>query len=61
MKWEQKIISAKELREYLEDEGGSNSLEETVAAFIDQQRETWPLLREGIEAFARIETKRVSR
>jgi (2Fe-2S) ferredoxin len=59
MNWEQKLINAKELREYLEDEGESNSLEETVAALIDQQRETWPLLRAGIEAFARIEIKRV--
>lgn len=59
MKWEKKLISARELREYIEGDDGSDSLEETVAALIDQQRETWPLLRQGIEAFDRIETKRV--
>jgi hypothetical protein len=59
MKWDEKLIGAKELRDYLDDESGSASLEEIIAALIDQQSETWPLLREGLEAFAQIETKRV--
>ena len=59
MTWEKKLIGARELRRYLDDEDESYSLEEMVAALIDQQRETWPRLREGIEAFDQIETKRV--
>jgi len=58
MGWDEKLIGAEELHDHLE-EGGGSSLEEIVAALIDQQSETWPLLREGIGAFAQIETKRV--
>ena len=58
MNWDQKIISERELRGYQEDES-DQSLEARVAALLDQQRETWPLLREGCESFAQIETKRV--
>jgi hypothetical protein len=58
MTWEQKLISQQELRAYQEDEA-DQSLEAQVAALIDQQYETWPLLREGCEAFAQIESKRV--
>jgi uncharacterized protein DUF4922 len=59
MSWDERIISQRELRAYQDEETGQ-SLESRVAALIDQQRETWPLLREGCEAFAQIETKRVS-
>ncbi len=58
MSWEHKIISERELRAYREDES-DQSLEANVAALIDQQVDNWPLLRQGFEAFARIETKRV--
>jgi hypothetical protein len=58
MSWDEKIISLRELRAY-QDEETDQSLESRVASLIDQQRETWPLLREGCEAFAQIETKRV--
>lgn len=58
MTWEQKFISQQELRAYQEDEA-DQSLEARIAALIDQQYETWPLLREGCEAFAQIESKRV--
>jgi hypothetical protein len=46
------------LRAYQEDET-DQSLDARVAALIDQQIETWPQLRDGCEAFARIESKRV--
>ena len=58
MTWNHKLISQRELRAYQEDES-DQSLEARVAALIDQQCETWPLLREGCEAFAQIQTKRV--
>jgi (2Fe-2S) ferredoxin len=59
MNWDEKLIGSEELRDYLDDEGGSYSLEEIIAAVIDQQSESWPLLSEGLDAFARIETKGV--
>jgi ATP adenylyltransferase/5',5'''-P-1,P-4-tetraphosphate phosphorylase II len=58
MNWDEKLISDRELHGDQEDDS-DQSLEARVAALIDQQSETWPLLREGIEAFAKIETKRV--
>ena len=58
MNWDERIISERELRAYEEDEG-DQSLEARVAALIDQQCDAWPLLRDGRDAFARIETKRV--
>ena len=58
MNWDQMIISERELRAYQEDET-DQSLDARVAALIDQQIETWSLLRDGCEAFAQIEIKRV--
>ena len=58
MSWDERIISERELRAYQEDET-DQSLEARVAALIDHQFETWPLLRAGCEAFAQIETRRV--
>ena len=58
MNWDEKIISERELRACQDDEV-DQTLEGRVAALIDQQYDTWPLLREGREAFAEIETKRV--
>jgi Domain of unknown function (DUF4922) len=58
MNWDEKIITERELQAYQEDET-DQSLEARVAALIDQQREAWTLLRQGCEAFAEIETKRV--
>jgi len=57
MNWSEKIISDSELQAYQEDET-DQSLEARVAALIDQQVSTWPLLRVGCEAFAQIETRR---
>ncbi|HJZ66878.1 MAG TPA: DUF4922 domain-containing protein, partial [Blastocatellia bacterium] len=57
MTWKHKIISPQELRAYQNDAGAS--LEARIAALIDQQRGTWPLLREGYDAFAQVETKRI--
>jgi len=59
MNWDKKLISERELRAYEEDDS-DQTLEARVAALIDEQTETWPLLREGLEAFAQIETRRVT-
>jgi Domain of unknown function (DUF4922) len=59
MNWDEKLISDRELRAYQDDEI-DQSLESRVAALIDQQSDTWPLLRDGRLAFAQMETKRVS-
>lgn len=58
MKWDDKIISGRELREYQEDET-DQSLEARVAALIDQQCDTWAQLAEASAAFSEIVTKRV--
>lgn len=58
MSWDEKIISERELGARLDDETDL-SLETRVAALIDQQCATWPLLRQGYDEFKRIETKRV--
>lgn len=58
MNWDDRIIDDAELRPY-KDEDADDSLEAVLAALIDQQSATWPLLARGYEAFAQIETKRV--
>jgi Domain of unknown function (DUF4922) len=56
--WERKIVTDRELEAYRGDEDDP-TLEARVAALIDQQYDAWPLLRAGVDAFAKIETKRV--
>jgi len=58
MNWDRVIATDRELQPYRDDDDDS-TLEARVAALIDQQYETWPLWRAGIDAFAKIETKRV--
>ncbi|HKS42631.1 MAG TPA: DUF4922 domain-containing protein [Blastocatellia bacterium] len=58
MNWNERIISAEELSRYLNGFDG-HGLVARVAAMIEQQRVTWPLLREGYDALAQIETKRI--
>jgi hypothetical protein len=56
--WDERIISEEELNRYLKG-GGRSGLPARVAALIEQQRATWPLLREGYDALALAETRRV--
>lgn len=58
MNWDTKLISKRELRAY-QSEDADNDLDASVAALIDQQIATWPLLKQGYEAYTQIETKRV--
>src|SRR5262245_40913123 len=58
MNWEERTIRDDELADYL-DEDGDRSLVARVAALIDQQRDAWPALRDGYEAFKQIETRHV--
>ena len=58
MNWDERIISQEEMSRYLNGSDG-RSLVARVSALIEQQRETWPLLREGYDGLARIETKRI--
>ncbi|MGA9773850.1 MAG: DUF4922 domain-containing protein [Blastocatellia bacterium] len=58
MNWDERIISGEELSRYLNGSDSSN-LSARVSAMIEQQRATWPLLREGYTALAQIETKRL--
>lgn len=58
MNWDEMIVSERDLRAYQADET-DQSLDARVAALIDQQCDTWPLLRDGCDAFAQIESKRV--
>jgi hypothetical protein len=56
--WEERIISEEELKPFL-NRGSARGLRARVGALIEQQRQTWPLLREGYQALAEVEMKRV--
>jgi hypothetical protein len=56
--WDGRIISEDELSRYLKGRSGPG-LAARVDALIEQQRQMWPLFREGYEALAQAETKRV--
>jgi hypothetical protein len=56
--WDERIISEEELSRYLKAQSRPG-LAARVGALIEQQRATWPLFREGYEALAQAETKRV--
>ena len=58
MNWDRKLVTDLELGASQEDEDDL-TLEARVAALIDQQYDAWPLLRAGVDAFSKIETKRV--
>jgi len=58
MNWDRVIATNLELEGYRVDDDDW-TLESRVAALIDQQYDTWPLFRAGIDAFAKIETRRV--
>lgn len=59
MSWNGKIISERELPgAQASGQPADQSLEARVAALIDQQCATWPLLHEGYEQFRRIDTRR---
>ncbi|MFY9555370.1 MAG: DUF4922 domain-containing protein [Blastocatellia bacterium] len=58
MNWEEKIIDFRDLQDDPGEEMDQD-LEAQAAFLIDQQSETWPLLADGYQAFARVETKRV--
>jgi hypothetical protein len=57
--WDERILSEEELSRYLSGSDGRN-LAARVSAMIEQQRMTWPLLREGYDGLAQIEMKRIT-
>lgn len=57
MDWTKRIISKESLLPYRTED--LDGLAGDVAALIEQQKNTWPLLRNGYDAYLRIETKRV--
>lgn len=59
MSWDERIISGEELAPYLNG-SGVRGLVAQVCAMIEQQYATWPLLREGYDALAHIETKLIA-
>lgn len=59
MNWDERIISREELSRYLNGAVRRNLVAQ-VSAMIEQQYATWPLLREGYDALAHIETKRIT-
>lgn len=58
MNWDERIISEEELSHHMKDQS-RRDLAARVEALIEQQRQAWPLLREGYEALALSETRRV--
>jgi hypothetical protein len=57
MTWIEKLIGPAELTSY--GASANSTLAARVAALLAHQRDHWPLLREGYEAFHRMETKRL--
>lgn len=58
MIWEERIITAQELKPYLAAQNGGSVIEH-VNALIEHQKKNWPMLAEGYAAFEAMETKRV--
>jgi hypothetical protein len=56
--WNDRIISDEQLNGFLGDQSSGNLLAR-VDALIEQQRLTWPMLKEGYDALLEIEHKRV--
>jgi hypothetical protein len=57
MSWEQRLIEAEELSR--RGAAVDSDLPTKIGALIQHQREHWPSLRDGYEAFERIETRRL--
>ena len=58
MRWEERIITARELTPYLTEQDDGRLTRE-VNALIEHQKQTWPMLAEGYAAFEAMETKRI--
>jgi hypothetical protein len=58
MEWNDRLVREYELVPHLSNEF-DHSLAARARALIEHQRAHWPLLREGYDAFARVETKRI--
>ncbi len=58
MRWEDRLITERELSPFLSDHN-DGSVAAYVNALIKHQKQTWPLLAEGYAAFEAMETKRV--
>jgi hypothetical protein len=58
VKWEERLLSEQEIDQYLDKAAGANLLRR-VEALVEQQKRTWPLLDEGYEALALVETRRM--
>jgi hypothetical protein len=57
MSWEERLIEAEELGRL--GAAVDSDLPTKIGALIEHQREHWPLLRDGYEAFERIESRRL--
>ena len=58
MRWEERIITPRELAPYLADQDGGRIIRD-VNALIEHQKQTWPMLKEGYAALEEMETKRI--
>src|SRR5262249_3654007 len=58
MSWEERLLGAADLHPYLTG-ADEKKFSSKVAALIEQQKVNWDSLREGYDALAYIETKRV--
>jgi hypothetical protein len=59
VKWNNRIISEQELSKFLGD-ASAPGLAARLDALIEQQRQTWPMLKDGYDALLEIEHKRVA-
>lgn len=58
MNWQERLLSAEDLQPFLQGEEAAD-FSSQVAALIEHQKAHWQSLKEGYEALAQIETKRL--
>lgn len=59
MSWEERVIGIEALRAYLPNKSESD-FRSMVEGLMDQQLETWPMLREAVAGLARVEYKKLT-
>lgn len=58
MNWQERNLSIEEINQYLDDKDAGH-IPASVAALIAHQKDNWPQLKEGYQAFLQIETRNV--
>jgi hypothetical protein len=59
MSWEERVVGIEELRSHLPNKS-TPDFRSLVEGLIDQQRATWPMLRDAVEGLAEVKYKQLS-